>query len=241
MSFQTARHCACKITLAAFVQLFSTVRFQMPPQGTWIRAAKVTLVAFVWLLSRVCLQMCPQVPCIRWRKVTLVAFVCLCNAAVFLSFWLYQFFNQFFYLNFQNRFVMGTLQLLFVFIHLSFQMIVCLIFTSLLLAIVCTAIVCLFVFSKRKIWLHTWQRLLSDWRQIYLVDEGRYQRETWTVCFFSSTKTIFGLIFLRTKVRKTRQNRFRHKKCVYGKITPPIYHSKNCHMFSDLCHRCHRY
>ena len=55
--------------------------------------------------------------------------------------------------------------------------------------------------------------------------------------FFSSTKTIFGLIFLRTKVRKTRQNRFRHKKCVYGKITPPIYHSKNCHMFSDLCHR----
>ena len=25
--------------------------------------------------------------------------------------------------------------------------------------------------------------------------------------------------------------------CVYGKITPPIYHSIKCHMFSDLCHR----
>ena len=40
----------CKITLVAFVGLFSTMGFLMSPQRTWIR---VTLVAFFWLFSTV--------------------------------------------------------------------------------------------------------------------------------------------------------------------------------------------
>ena len=64
-----------KVTLAAFVWLFSTVCFQMSPQSTCITGSKVTLVAFEWLFSTVCSQMCPQITCLRRCIVALVAFV----------------------------------------------------------------------------------------------------------------------------------------------------------------------
>ena len=94
-----------KVTLAAFVCLFSAVHYQMFPQiaclRRWIiilialvwlfitacykmhlemaclRERKITLVAFVWLFSAVCVQMSPQSCCIRGRKVTLVTFALL--------------------------------------------------------------------------------------------------------------------------------------------------------------------
>ena len=39
----------CIVTLIAFVQLFTTVRFQMCPQIAFLRRGIVTLVTFVWL------------------------------------------------------------------------------------------------------------------------------------------------------------------------------------------------
>ena len=53
-----------KVTFAAFIWLFSTVRFQMCPQIACLRRGKVTLVAFVWFFSSVCFQMIPQIACI---------------------------------------------------------------------------------------------------------------------------------------------------------------------------------
>ena len=64
-----------KVTLVAFVWLFSTVRFQMYPQMTCPRRGIVTLVAFVRLFSTVHFQMCPQAACLRGCIVTLVAFI----------------------------------------------------------------------------------------------------------------------------------------------------------------------
>ena len=44
---------------------FSTVSFKMLTQRAWIRAGKVTLAAFVWLFSTMCFQMRPQIACLR--------------------------------------------------------------------------------------------------------------------------------------------------------------------------------
>ena len=66
-----------RVTMVAFVWLFSTVCFQMLPQIACLRGCIITLVAFVWLLSTVCFHMPPQIPCLRGCKVTLVAFVWL--------------------------------------------------------------------------------------------------------------------------------------------------------------------
>ena len=38
----------------------------MCPQRTWLRGCKVTLVAFVWLFSSVYFQMCHQIACLRF-------------------------------------------------------------------------------------------------------------------------------------------------------------------------------
>ena len=62
-----------KVTLVAFVRLFSIVRFWMSPQHACPGRSKVTLVTFVWLFSFVRFQMCPQIACLRRCKVTLVA------------------------------------------------------------------------------------------------------------------------------------------------------------------------
>ena len=63
-----------KVTLVAFVWLFSTVCFQMSPQNVCPRRCIVTLVAFVQLFSSVCFQMSPQMTCPRRCVFTLVAF-----------------------------------------------------------------------------------------------------------------------------------------------------------------------
>ena len=47
----------CKVTLVAFVWLFSTVRFQMCPQISCMRRGIVALVAFVWFFSAVPLKL----------------------------------------------------------------------------------------------------------------------------------------------------------------------------------------
>ena len=47
--------------MVAFVQLFSTVCFQMCPQIACLKRGKVTLVAFVWLFPVVCFHMSPQI------------------------------------------------------------------------------------------------------------------------------------------------------------------------------------
>ena len=67
----------CVFTVVAFMQLFSTVHFNMLPQSACIRGNKVTLVPFVWLFFTVYFQIIPQITCIRGSKVTLVAFVWL--------------------------------------------------------------------------------------------------------------------------------------------------------------------
>ena len=46
----------CKVTLVAFIWLFSTVFYQMCPQTVCPRGCIVTLVAFVWLFSIVCVS-----------------------------------------------------------------------------------------------------------------------------------------------------------------------------------------
>ena len=66
-----------KVTLVAFVWLFSTVCFQMCPQIACLRGCKVTLVAFVWFFSTVRYQMSPQIACLSRCIVTLVTFVWL--------------------------------------------------------------------------------------------------------------------------------------------------------------------
>ena len=65
----------CKITLVAFVGIFSTVRFQMSSQMACLRRCKITLVAFVWLFSTVCFRMCPEISRMRGLIVTLPAFI----------------------------------------------------------------------------------------------------------------------------------------------------------------------
>ena len=77
MSPQIACLRGCKITLAAFVWLFSTVSFQVCPSRTRIKAGIFTLVTFVWLFSAVYFQMYPQMACIRSCIVTLIAFIWL--------------------------------------------------------------------------------------------------------------------------------------------------------------------
>ena len=74
---------AGKVTLVAFVWLFSTVRFQMSLQMFCPRRCKVTLVAFVWLFSTVRFQMRPQIVCPRRGIVTLVALVWLFSTVCF--------------------------------------------------------------------------------------------------------------------------------------------------------------
>ena len=71
------------VTLAAFVWLFSTVRFQMCPQVACLRRSIVTLVTFVWLFSTVRSQMFPQIACMRRSIVALVAFVWLFSVVHF--------------------------------------------------------------------------------------------------------------------------------------------------------------
>ena len=64
---------AGKVTLAAFVWFFSTVRLQMSPQSACLDWCKVTLVTLVFFFSTLCFQMCPQIACPRKYRVTLVA------------------------------------------------------------------------------------------------------------------------------------------------------------------------
>ena len=79
MHFQMSPQVACTrrgiITLVAFVWLFSTVHFQMSPQIACLRGWKLTLVAFLWLFSTVHFQMSPQIACLRGWKLTLVAWL----------------------------------------------------------------------------------------------------------------------------------------------------------------------
>ena len=42
--------------------------FQMPPQIACLCGCKVTLIAFIWLFSNVCFQMSPQITCPRRCK-----------------------------------------------------------------------------------------------------------------------------------------------------------------------------
>ena len=77
MSHQRTRSRACKITLGAFVWLFSTVRFQMCPQIACMGGCILTLVALVWLFSTVCFQMLSQIACPRRCIVALGAFLWL--------------------------------------------------------------------------------------------------------------------------------------------------------------------
>ena len=86
MILQTACIWGCKVTLVAFVWLFTTVHFQMHPQSTCIRRCKVTQIALVWLSPTVCLQMYPQSACPRGCIVTLVAFVWLFSSIGFQMF-----------------------------------------------------------------------------------------------------------------------------------------------------------
>ena len=64
MSLQRIWVTAGKVTLVAFVWLFSSVCFHMIPQITCLDRCKVTLVAFVWLFSTVHFQVSPQMVCI---------------------------------------------------------------------------------------------------------------------------------------------------------------------------------
>ena len=77
MFSQVACLWGCKVTLIAFVWLFSNVFFHVCLQSTFIRWCIVTLVAFVWLFSSVFFHVCYQTVCPRRGKVTLDAFVWL--------------------------------------------------------------------------------------------------------------------------------------------------------------------
>ena len=72
-----------KVTLVAFVWLFSRVGFQMYPQSVFLCRCKITLVSFVWLISAVCFQMSLQMVCMRRCKVTLIAYVWLFSTVRF--------------------------------------------------------------------------------------------------------------------------------------------------------------
>ena len=74
---QSARITGCKVTLPAFVWLFSALHFQMCPRTVCPRRGKVTLVAFVWPFSTVCFKMFPQIACLKGCIITMIAFVCL--------------------------------------------------------------------------------------------------------------------------------------------------------------------
>ena len=67
----------CKVVLVSFVWFFSTVSFQMSPQGFSMTRCIITLVAFVSLFSTVYFHMRPQIACLRRGKVTLITFVWL--------------------------------------------------------------------------------------------------------------------------------------------------------------------
>ena len=73
MSSQRTWARACKITLTAFVIIFSSVHTQTFPQIGCPRKGEVTLV----------LQICLQVDCLRRDKVTLVAFIWLFTSVRF--------------------------------------------------------------------------------------------------------------------------------------------------------------
>ena len=68
-------------SLLSFLHLY--VPIHMSPQRTWGRAGKVTVAAYVWLFSAVCFQMCPQSAGICSCIVTLVAFVWFFCSACF--------------------------------------------------------------------------------------------------------------------------------------------------------------
>ena len=76
----------CIITQVAFVWFFSTVCLQMCPQITRLIGCKITQVTFVWLFSTVCFQVCPQIACLRWCIITLAAFVWLFSTVRFQMF-----------------------------------------------------------------------------------------------------------------------------------------------------------
>ena len=75
MSTQRACLREDKVTLIAFVWLYSTVCFDMSPQIACVGGCIVTKVAFVWLFPTVRFQMPPHIACPRECRVTLVAFV----------------------------------------------------------------------------------------------------------------------------------------------------------------------
>ena len=112
MSPQIAFQRRRKVTLAALTRLFRTVCFRMYSHRACIKGCKVTLVAFVCLFSIHCafsnvssnrlpvrmhshigyifllfstvrFKMCPQIACLRRVKVTLVAFVRLFSTVCF--------------------------------------------------------------------------------------------------------------------------------------------------------------
>ena len=82
MSLQTAFRGKFRFTLAAFMQFYSHVDFEMCPQISLQSRCKVTLAAFVWFFSRMSSQMSFQIPnrCI----VALAAFVRFFSRKTFL-------------------------------------------------------------------------------------------------------------------------------------------------------------
>ena len=72
MSFQMCHENAClrrgKVKLVTFFRLFFTVRFQMSPWIVCPKKGKVTLIAFVRLFSAVCFQMSPQIVYLKKAK-----------------------------------------------------------------------------------------------------------------------------------------------------------------------------
>ena len=59
----------CKFTLVAFVWLFSTMRFQVCPQMSYLRRCKVTLAAFIRLDDIVSCFLQDFYICILWNRV----------------------------------------------------------------------------------------------------------------------------------------------------------------------------
>ena len=80
-----------KVTMAALVEFFARVIFEMYPQNMCILGRKITLVAFEWFFSGMSLQMLPQTAWVNCRKNTLVAFIgnlsFLPNNWFFRTFW----------------------------------------------------------------------------------------------------------------------------------------------------------
>ena len=65
----------CKVTLAAFVWVFTTLCFQNFPHGACVRGFKITLVAFVHLFSTLCCKIFPQSACLSKFEATMVGYV----------------------------------------------------------------------------------------------------------------------------------------------------------------------